>query len=89
MLPPDPVTVRGSPLAVAPWLPEMLMLVERAVDARVTVTTAITPGAIVFVFIPLSRHMYEPGAPTQERDFPAAVDASPVTADSAAMSAVE
>ena len=65
------------------------MAVETVVGVSVAVTSATTPGAIVFAFMPVSMHVYVPGAPLQERDFPAAVDASPILTDSAATSKVE
>ena len=65
------------------------MAVERAVGARVAVTTAMEPGAIVFVFMPIARQVYAPGVAAHERDFPAAVDAAPMSTDNAVISAVE
>jgi hypothetical protein len=60
--------------------------VELVLGARVTVRMATMPLAIVFVLIPVTRHMYAPPEPAQEMLLPAAVVAAPGTTEIDAIS---
>ena len=54
--------------------------------AKVTVRTATTPPAIVFVLIPVARQVYKPPDPAQEMSFPAAVAVAPGAMEMAVIS---
>ena len=83
--PPVPVTVKAPPDGEAPTRFNKPIEVVEAVGASLKVTLAIKPLGMMLLFMPASRHMYEPDNGAQEMVFPALVDMAPATAFTAIM----
>jgi len=82
MAPPVPFAGISLPVNEAATTPVTEMEVPPVtVDARVTVTTAVTPFRITLELIPVRRQVYDPGLSAHATDLPAAVPAAPVAAD--------
>ena len=80
-VPPVAVTVIALPVSDAPRAPDIPIVAEVAVLARVTETVATVPLAIMLELIPLARQMYAVAEPLQFKDFPAAVRADPAVTE--------
>jgi hypothetical protein len=89
--PPIPVMLTGIPLSMAPlllvtWMVEDVLVV---VGDTVNVAVATMPSLSAVLLIPNSRHLYDPGLPLHETDFPAATATGPGTTLTAVKSPAE
>jgi hypothetical protein len=90
IVPPVPVIETGAPDVNAPkGLVTEIVVAPAAVDESVTLTLATTPFETILSLSPASKHVYEPGLPEHDIDFPADVAAGPAAADIATMSEEE
>jgi hypothetical protein len=81
MLPPVVEMARPFPAKDAPIAPTTPIDVAPAPGEREIHTTARLPSEIVFAFIPLARHVYNPAVPAQLMVLPDAVSAAPGTTE--------
>jgi hypothetical protein len=81
--PPADVTARPVPSAIAPIGLDRLMGMVAAAGVRTNAREAITPLAIAFWFIPLTRQLYKPADKAHDTDL------LPATADGPAVAATE
>jgi hypothetical protein len=87
IVPPAGVTARPVPSPIAPIVLDRLMGMVDAAGVRTNAREAITPLAIAFWFIPLTRQVYKPADKAHATDLPPATAAGPAAAATEAMEA--